>query len=115
MAADDSDIDRVSRAAVIAYNEAINRRNVDALRELMTDGHAFIDGNGKVVAGKAEVVRSWRDFFNAFPDYRNDCHSDPWKACRSWPIGLRDRSGVGWSGALDGSDCRGQGVRVARV
>jgi ketosteroid isomerase-like protein len=72
MAADAGDMDRVSRAAVIAFNEAINQRNVDALRELMTDGHAFIDGDDNVLAGKAEVVRAWRGFFNAFPDYRND-------------------------------------------
>jgi ketosteroid isomerase-like protein len=72
MAADAGDMDRVPRAAVIAFNEAINQRNLDALRELMTDGHAFIDADDNVLAGRAAVLRAWSDFFSAFPDYRND-------------------------------------------
>jgi ketosteroid isomerase-like protein len=72
MAADAGDVDRVSRAAAIAFNEAINQRNLDALRELMTDGHAFIDADDNVVAGKAAVLNAWKGFFSAFPDYRND-------------------------------------------
>ena len=42
------------------------------LSELMTDRHAFIDSDDKVLAGKNEVLKAWTGFFDAFPDYRND-------------------------------------------
>jgi ketosteroid isomerase-like protein len=72
MAADGGDADCVCDPAVIAFNEAINRRDLDSLGELMTDDHAFIDSEDNVLTGKAEVLQAWRGFFNAFPDYRND-------------------------------------------
>jgi uncharacterized protein (TIGR02246 family) len=61
-----------SRRVVIAFNEAINRRDLDALAELMTDDHRFVDSAGSVVAGKDEVLAAWEGFFESFPDYRND-------------------------------------------
>jgi ketosteroid isomerase-like protein len=67
----DSD-QEVSQSAVIAFNDAINRRDIESLDELMTDGHAFIDSDGNVFAGRAEVLKAWKGFFDAFPDYRND-------------------------------------------
>ena len=72
MAADAGDMDRVSRAAVIAFNEAINQRNLDVLRDSMTDGQAFIDADDNVLADRTAVLRAWSDFFSAFPDDRND-------------------------------------------
>jgi ketosteroid isomerase-like protein len=57
---------------VIAFNDAINRRDIESLGELMTEGHAFIDSDGRVFAGKDEVLKAWKGFFDAFPDYRND-------------------------------------------
>jgi ketosteroid isomerase-like protein len=70
MAAGDSD--NVSERAVIAFNEAINRRNLGALSRLMTDGHVFIDSDANVLAGKDQVLKAWEGFFDAFPDYRNE-------------------------------------------
>jgi uncharacterized protein (TIGR02246 family) len=61
-----------SRRVVIAFNEAINRRDLDALAELMTDDHRFIDTAGTVVAGKDAVLAAWVGFFESYPDYRND-------------------------------------------
>ena len=58
--------------AVVAFNEAINRRDLAALGGLMTDDHAFIDSNANVVAGRHEVLKAWEGFFEAFPDYRNE-------------------------------------------
>jgi ketosteroid isomerase-like protein len=72
MAAPGGNTDRASRRAAIAFNEAINRRDLDTLRQLMTDDHAFIDSEGTVLAGKTEVLNAWEGFFAAFPDYRND-------------------------------------------
>jgi ketosteroid isomerase-like protein len=58
--------------AAVAFNEAINRRDLDALAELMTDGHTFIDSDGNVLAGRKRVLEAWQGFFEAFPDYRNE-------------------------------------------
>jgi len=59
-------------AAAIAFNDAINRRDLAALERLMTDDHAFIDSESTVLTGRAEVLRAWEGFFEAFPDYRNE-------------------------------------------
>jgi len=56
---------------VIAFNDAINARDLDALTALMTDDHRFIDSEGAAVDGKAACTDAWRGFFAAFPDYRN--------------------------------------------
>lgn len=60
-----------SQRAVIAFNEAINRRDIHALEKLMTDDHAFIDSANAVLAGKQAALNAWKGFFRAFPDYRN--------------------------------------------
>jgi ketosteroid isomerase-like protein len=62
----------VSSTAAIAFNEAINRRDLDALEGLMTDAHTFIDSDGNVLAGRTQVFEAWKGFFEAFPDYRNN-------------------------------------------
>lgn len=54
-----------------AFNEAINRRDLDGLAALMTDDHRFVDPAGGAVDGKAACLDAWRGFFAAFPDYRN--------------------------------------------
>ncbi len=58
--------------AAVAFNEAINQRDLDALDGLMTDDHTFIDSDGKVLAGRQRVLEAWRGFFETFPDYRNE-------------------------------------------
>ena len=53
------------------FNECINRRDLDGLAALMAEDHAFTDTLGATLAGKTACVDAWRDFFQAFPDYRN--------------------------------------------
>ena len=65
-------LDQVSQLAVIAFYEAINRRDLDSLEKLMTDGHTFVDSDGDVLAGRGKVLQAWRGFFDLFPDYRNE-------------------------------------------
>jgi ketosteroid isomerase-like protein len=72
MAAIGGESNRVAESPAIAFNEAINRRDLDALEALMTDDHTFIDSDDNVLAGKEEVLGAWNGFFDAFPDYRND-------------------------------------------
>jgi ketosteroid isomerase-like protein len=56
---------------VVAFNNAINSRDITALTELMTESHRFIDANDATTRGKDECTAAWRDFFGSFPDYRN--------------------------------------------
>jgi hypothetical protein len=56
---------------VLAFNDAINARDLGALTELMTDDHRFVDSEGAIVDGKGACTDAWRGFFAAFPDYRN--------------------------------------------
>jgi ketosteroid isomerase-like protein len=56
----------------VAFNEAINGRDLGALDELMTDDHTFVDSDGNVLAGRKRVLEAWEGFFEAFPDYRNE-------------------------------------------
>ena len=58
-------------ATVVAFNEAINARDLDALARLMHEQHRFIDAAGATVDGRRACVEAWRGFFDAFPDYHN--------------------------------------------
>ena len=58
-------------AAVLAFNEAINARDLAALAGRMTNTHRFIDSAGTTVDGRSACLEAWRGFFDAFPDYRN--------------------------------------------
>jgi len=56
---------------VLAFNDAINARDLDALTTLMTENHRFVDSEGATVDGKDACTNAWRGFFAAFSDYRN--------------------------------------------
>jgi ketosteroid isomerase-like protein len=59
-------------SVVLAFNEAINQRDLGALAELMTERHRFVDSESTAVEGKQACVEAWRGFFAGFPDYRNE-------------------------------------------
>jgi ketosteroid isomerase-like protein len=59
------------KSITAAFNDAINRRDLAALGRLMTADHRFVDTEGRIVAGKLACLVAWRQFFDAFPDYRN--------------------------------------------
>jgi ketosteroid isomerase-like protein len=54
------------------FNQAINRHDVERLCSLMAADHAFIDSGGTVTTGVNVMKDGWRDFFEMFPDYRNE-------------------------------------------
>ena len=56
---------------VVAFNEAINARDLDAIARFMHERHRFIDSAGATVEGKAACIEAWSGCFDAFPDYRN--------------------------------------------
>jgi len=45
------------------FNEQINNRDLEALTEMMTADHTFIDSEGDMVKGREEMRRGWADFF----------------------------------------------------
>ena len=52
-----------------AFVDCINAHDLEALGELMSDGHTFVDAHGNQVAGKDKMVEGWRGYFEWFPDY----------------------------------------------
>jgi ketosteroid isomerase-like protein len=58
-------------SVALKFNEKINSRNLEGLVELMTDDHAFVDGDGVVTKGKDLMKEAWREFFKRYPDYQN--------------------------------------------
>jgi len=64
----------VGRSAVdvvVAFNEAINARDLTGLVALMAPDHLFVDSTGAMVAGRDACRAAWASFFESFPDYRN--------------------------------------------
>lgn len=53
------------------FNDCITAADLDALTDLMTADHTFIDTAGHLVSGRDACRAAWRDFFAAFPGYRN--------------------------------------------
>ena len=54
------------------FIEAINRHDVEAISELMSEDHTFVDPGGDVYKGNEQMRRSWADYFRMFPDYKID-------------------------------------------
>jgi uncharacterized protein (TIGR02246 family) len=52
-----------------AFIRAINRQDVDALADLMTEQHRFIDSMGTVFDGRETLRRGWTKYFQMVPDY----------------------------------------------
>ena len=52
------------------FVDAINAHDIDAIYDLMTDDHCFIDTGGSVVEGRDEMNKSWIGYFNMVPDYK---------------------------------------------
>jgi hypothetical protein len=62
---------RDPKLVALLFNECITHRNLEGLAGLMTEDHAFIDRVGKVSTPKELMVKGWKDFFVAFPHYKN--------------------------------------------
>ena len=59
-----------SKETVVAFVNAINAHDLDALAELMSDDHTFIDAHGNEVTGREQMIAGWRGYLEWFPDYR---------------------------------------------
>lgn len=58
-----------NRELIVAFVDAINARAPDALAELMSADHTFIDAHGNEVVGREKMIAGWRGYFERFPDY----------------------------------------------
>jgi ketosteroid isomerase-like protein len=58
-----------NKETIQAFIERINAHDVQALGELMSDDHRFIDAHGNELAGKQKMIAGWRGYFELFPDY----------------------------------------------
>lgn len=56
---------------VLAFNDALNRHDVEGMMQLMTEDCVFENTNpppeGSVYSGKAAVTQFWQDFFRQSP------------------------------------------------
>lgn len=53
------------------FNQYLNEGDIEGLTSLMTEGHTFIDSQGDIIQGKVNMTSVWREFFTAYPDYKN--------------------------------------------
>jgi uncharacterized protein (TIGR02246 family) len=58
-----------AEAVAKGFMRAINRQDVNALAELMTEEHRFVDALGNVVEGRDRMRVSWGSYFDMVPDY----------------------------------------------
>ena len=57
-----------------AFVKAINKHDLEALKELMLESHRFIDSRGNVVVGRETVLAGWAEYFRLVHDYSVDLH-----------------------------------------
>jgi ketosteroid isomerase-like protein len=55
---------------VAAFITAINRHDLAALADLMSEDHTFVDSLGGRVSGRKEMITGWKAYFAMFPDFK---------------------------------------------
>lgn len=58
-----------AEAVALAFVGAINRQDADALAELMTEQHRFVDSLGGEFVGREKLRIAWNAYFRMVPDY----------------------------------------------
>jgi ketosteroid isomerase-like protein len=117
----DEGLDSLTNPSAVAlrFNSRINARDLEGLASLMTDDHTFIDSSNDVHSGKPAMVEGWKEFFEAYPDYRNvftrvevkydtvvligysTCSHDPLDGPALWTAIVRDGKVSEWRVYLD--------------
>lgn len=52
------------------FVDAINTHDVEAIGELMSDDHIFIDSGGGVYTDREQMIKGWPGYYEMFPDYK---------------------------------------------
>ena len=58
-------------AVALRFNEYITAGDIDALTDLMSADHTFIDSEDHMISGRDACRKAWSGFFDMFPGYRN--------------------------------------------
>jgi ketosteroid isomerase-like protein len=61
---------QLAEQVALAFVDAINRQNVEAIAKLMTGDHAFIDSLANRIEGAEQVQDGWAGYFRMVPDYK---------------------------------------------
>ena len=61
--------ERAPLEIALEFVDRINRRSPDAIAELMTDNHLFVDSLGEARSGRVRMRNSWARYLSMFPDY----------------------------------------------
>jgi len=56
------------------FVEAINRRDLAKLAELMTEDHVFVDPSGERHAARETMRQGWAEYFARYPEYMIHVH-----------------------------------------
>jgi len=65
-------MDKLANVIAQKFVRAINRQDTEALAELMTPDHRFIDSLGNAVKGRDKMRAGWAAYFRIVPDYTID-------------------------------------------
>ena len=58
-----------SVAIVLRFIEVVNAHDVNAICDLMTEDHTFVDSQGKTERSREHMRNAWRGYLEMFPDY----------------------------------------------
>ena len=58
-----------SVATVLRFIEAVNAHDVNALCDLMTEDHTFVDSLGKTERSREHMRNAWHGYLDMFPDF----------------------------------------------
>lgn len=58
-----------AESVALAFVEAVNVHNVDALAARMTSDHVFVDSLGTAISGVGTMRKGWEGYFRMVPDY----------------------------------------------
>ena len=96
--------------AVKRFVDAINASDVQAIGELLTEDHQFIDAMGQMHAGRDKMTQGWKMYFHMVRDYaieidctisednrvglfgwaRGTCGGTSWRFPAAWKAEVRD-------------------------
>ena len=62
---------RDPKITALQFNEYINTQNIQGIINLMAEDYTFIAISGEVEKGKELGIKSWKSFFDDYPDYNN--------------------------------------------
>lgn len=57
-------------AVAAAFVAAINAGDVEAMGNLMTPDHTFVDADGSEHSGRDKMKPGWREYFDMVPDFQ---------------------------------------------